>query len=633
MASRVVADLVGRVLVDRYRLLAPIGAGTSGRVYLADDVRLRRRVAVKVLQPGLADDAGFLRRFRSEAQLAASLHHPNVMAVYDWGEDDGLAFMVVELLRGGSMRALLDTGARLSSAQGAEVGGKVAEALQYAHDRGLVHRDIKPANLLFDEHGTVRVADFGLTRALAEASWTEPSGALFGTARYAAPEQAGGGPLDGRADLYALALVLVEACTGEVPVVGDTPIGTLAARTTRGIVAPPELGSLGAVIERAGRPDRADRYPDAATMAAALGDVARRLPLPEPLPLAGLGEQAHDADPTSVGLRPTGDTTVAADATRADATRADATRADTDLPYAIPVATTPRRRLPVAPFVVGGVILAAVIAAAVLLLSGGSAATVPSPTLVGRYDSVAGSTATNAGVLMKVVERRRADDPAGLVISQSPGPGAFVSKGGEIDVVVSRGPPPVPVPNVAGQSATDAQTILTQAGFVVTLDHRYDQTVPKGTVISTTPAGTTRATPGSAVKLLVSDGPAPVAVPDVSGDTFATAQQTLQAKAFTAVAQNVYSNTVPVGQAVGTSPATGVLAPYGSQITVQISQGPQPVAVPNVVGESVEQASQALQAVGLVPDVQNYGPGKPVRSEIPGAGTMVKQGSSVTLVL
>ena len=177
MAISGVADLTGRVLAGRYRLLTPIGAGASGRVYVADDVRLRRRVAVKVLHAALAGDSGFLRRFRAEAQVAASLHHPNVMAVYDWGDDD-VPFMVLELLRGGSLRALLDTGSRLSPAQAARVGQQVTGALEYAHARGLVHRDIKPANLLFDEHGILRVADFGLARALAEASWTEPEGSV-----------------------------------------------------------------------------------------------------------------------------------------------------------------------------------------------------------------------------------------------------------------------------------------------------------------------------------------------------------------------------------------------------------------------------------------------------------------------
>ena len=175
MRTSGVADLTGRVLAGRYRLVAPLGTGASGRVYAAWDVRLQRKVAVKVLHAALADDAGFLRRFGAEAQMAASLHHPNVVGVYDWGEDE-TPFMVLELLEGGSLRSILDRGDRLSPAQAAAVGRQIAAGLDYAHVRGLVHRDVKPANLLFDEHGTARVADFGLARALAEASWTEPAG-------------------------------------------------------------------------------------------------------------------------------------------------------------------------------------------------------------------------------------------------------------------------------------------------------------------------------------------------------------------------------------------------------------------------------------------------------------------------
>src|SRR5215218_11049913 len=271
MALSGLTDLAGRVLADRYRLLAPIGSGGSGRVYVADDVRLRRRVAVKVLHGALADDAGFLRRFRAEAQLAASLQHPNVVTVFDWGED-AVPFMVLELLSGGSLRGILDEGIRLTPAQAAHTGRYVATALSYAHSRGLVHRDVKPANLLFDEHGTVRVADFGLARALAEASWTEPTGALVGTARYAAPEQGTGVALDARADLYALGLVLVEAVTGNVPLVGETPFATLALRNEQSIRAPAAMGALGPVIERAGQVAPDDRYPDAPTMGAAIDD-------------------------------------------------------------------------------------------------------------------------------------------------------------------------------------------------------------------------------------------------------------------------------------------------------------------------------------------------------------------------
>ncbi|HEY9557846.1 MAG TPA: protein kinase, partial [Acidimicrobiales bacterium] len=220
-------DQVGRVLSGRYRLLAPIGTGASAQVYLADDVRLRRRVAVKLLHAALADDQTFLRRFRAEAQAAAALNHPNILAVYDWGEDDGSPYLVTEYLSGGSLRTILDAGDRLTPSQALMIGLDVTRGLEYAHRRGFVHRDIKPANLLFGDEGRLRIADFGLARALAEAAWTEPQGAVLGTARYASPEQAQGEPVDGRADVYSLGLVLIEAVDGSVPFAADTTIATL----------------------------------------------------------------------------------------------------------------------------------------------------------------------------------------------------------------------------------------------------------------------------------------------------------------------------------------------------------------------------------------------------------------------
>ena len=192
-------DLTGRVLSSRYRLINGVGMGSSGVVYSATDVNLKRQVAVKVLHRGYNADLAFLRRFRAEAQLAANLHHHNIVSVFDWGEDE-VPYLVLELLEGGSLRSMLDEGIRLTPAQACHVGMQVCAALEYSHSRSIVHRDIKPANLLFDEHGIVRVADFGLARALAEASFTEPSGAVIGTARYASPEQASGVGIDGRSD-------------------------------------------------------------------------------------------------------------------------------------------------------------------------------------------------------------------------------------------------------------------------------------------------------------------------------------------------------------------------------------------------------------------------------------------------
>lgn len=624
MVNTAVADMVGRVLAGRYRLLAPIGTGASGRVFLADDVRLRRRVAVKVLHDGLADDVGFLRRFRAEAQMAASLQHPHVVAVYDWGEDGGVPFMVLELLKGGSLRGLLDTGARLSPSQTAHVGRQVLAALRYAHTRGLVHRDVKPANLLFDEHGVARVADFGLARALAEASWTEPSGAVIGTARYAAPEQATTGAVDGRADLYSLAIVLVEACTGQVPLVGDSAISTLATRAGRGIDPPAVLGPLAPIVGQAGRPVPGDRFADASAMGRAITDAGRCLPAPAPLPLAGLGDGVEDVEPTTIG-RATRGTDVDTHGRPSDATVDDA------VPLAITV--EPGMRKSIVPVGVAVAVVAVLAAAAAAVFTGGSGATVAVPSVVGRDSNDAAKRATSAGLEMTVVERRRSDDPAGIIIEQNPPPGDFLGEGGEIEVVVSRGPPPVPLPEVAGKPVAEAQALLQQAGFVVTVESRHDENVPKDIALGTEPAGPGSVPRESAVKLFVSDGPAPVPVPDVAGKTFDEAVQILAEKRFDAVKQEEFSDTVPAGVVTRTDPTANQSAPRDSEIAVFVSKGPEIVTVPTLVGVTVEEASAQLTAVGLTPDVQNYGPGRVVRASDPAAGAQVPKGSKVTLFL
>jgi len=315
-------DQIGRVLSGRYRLIAPVGTGASAQVYLADDVRLRRRVAVKILHAALADDEAFLRRFRAEAQSAAALNHPNIVAVYDWGDDDGAPYIVTEYLSGGSLRAVLDTGVRLSQSQALMVGLEATRALDYAHRRGFVHRDVKPANILFGEDRRLRIADFGLARALAEAAWTEPQGAVLGTARYASPEQAQGQAVDGRADVYSLGLVLIEAVTGTVPFAADTTIATLMARVGKPVEVPDALGPLQKPLTRAGLPDAADR-PDAGELAIALMATAEDLPRPEPLPLATIApvvdpsEGEADRDATMLGgtrVVTAGDATTVSDA-------------------------------------------------------------------------------------------------------------------------------------------------------------------------------------------------------------------------------------------------------------------------------------------------------------------------------
>jgi eukaryotic-like serine/threonine-protein kinase len=262
------AEQVGRVLGGRYRVLSPLGSGASAEVFLGDDVRLHRRVAIKMLHPGLADDTEFMRRFEAETRAAAALTHPNLLAIFDWSgadrgdgggiRDAGPPYLITEYLKGGSLRALLDAGHRLTPSQALVVGLQVAQGLDIAHRQGLVHRDLTPGNLLFDGDGRLRVADIGLARAVAEAAMTEPSGAVPSTARYSSPEQVLGAAVNGASDMYSLCLVLVEAVTGKVPFAADTTIGTLNARRDGPVPVPDEMDALGPVLEPMGAVDPAD---------------------------------------------------------------------------------------------------------------------------------------------------------------------------------------------------------------------------------------------------------------------------------------------------------------------------------------------------------------------------------------
>jgi serine/threonine-protein kinase len=600
-------------------LLGSIGAGAGGRVYAADDVRLRRRVAVKVLHAGLSDDMGFLRRFRTEAQLAASLHHPNVMAVYDWGEDEGIPFMVLELLEGGSLRGMLDAGIRLTPSQAAHVGRQVVAALEYAHGRGLVHRDIKPANLLFDEHGILRVADFGLARALAEASWTEPAGTVLGTARYASPEQGTAGRLDGRADLYALGLVLVESVTGNVPLVADTPLGTLSIRTQESIAAPAKLGALGPVIERAGQVNPDDRYPDAPTMAAALDDVVRVLPPPGPFTLVGLGETVPDPHPTQVVMH-------------AKDPLFDQDEGTKKKPVAVPTRAAPSdtdRPRGIAPFVLGAFLILVVAGAVFALTRPSAGPTITVPNLQGIDEKAAQDKATLAGLFVSY-SRRTADDPAGMIVSQDPKAGYFLGRGDTVKLVVSKGPKPVKLPPVLMRSAAEAQAMLEQAHYVVVIERQFNETAPKEAVTATVPAG--KAPPDTTVKLIVSNGPAPVAVPNVARKSYEAAAAQIQAAKLVPARVDAFNDTVPAGQVIRTDPPAGTKAPRDSTVSVVISKGPDIVIVPDLTGKTIDVATAIAEQAGLTVTVQGaYSPGKKVKRQDWPKGTPVKRGLLVTL--
>jgi eukaryotic-like serine/threonine-protein kinase len=637
MATNGTNDLAGRVLAARYRLLAPIGTGASGRVYVAEDIRLRRRVAVKVLHSALAEDVGFLRRFRAEAQVAAALHHPNIMAVYDWGEDEQ-PFMVVELLEGGSLRTMLDRDNLLSIAQAARLGRDVADALDYAHTRGIVHRDVKPANLLFDEHGVVRIADFGLARALAEASWTEPAGAVFGTARYASPEQARGVQLDARSDLYSLALVLVESVTGRIPFGADTTIGTLAARTLQPIVAPPEMGPLQAVVERAGQIDPAERYPDAATMEAALADVIEALPRPDPLVLPGVADAA-DPHPTQAvvshatedATAPLFDQDAAAEAIAVDFPPIGSTRTlrgRLGLPPRTAQQRARQRRM------VPLVVLAAFAIATVLgtsALAQVGAAGRATPALVGIDKTAALATAKHDGLELNVVDQA-APDPKGVVLSQNPAAGDWLYGKSSVDVIVSSGPGRINTPNLVGLARDVAISTLAHAGLGYRGEHGYNQTETVGAVFQQNPPQDQLIYPGEIVVIKWSDGPPPVHVPDVHGETCPQATAQLASDFLKATCVQVNDPIVPVGHVVSTLPAAGTTQKQNTVITVKVSKGPKLILVPDVRGMLGATAAAELKGLGFRVVSPNYNRKGHVFDQNPEHGKLLAQGSTITLI-
>jgi serine/threonine-protein kinase len=660
VATSRIADSVGRVLGDRYRLIRPLGMGASAHVFVAEDVRLRRRVAIKLLHPALAGDEGFLRRFRAEAQVVASLRHPNILTVFDWGEDGGSPYLVMELLEGGSLRSLLDRAAVLSPSQAASVGADAARALDYAHRRGLVHRDIKPANLIFDDEGRVRVADFGLARALAEATWTEPTGAVVGTARYAAPEQVRGENLDSRADVYSLALVLVEATTGIVPFAADTTLGTLMGRIERPLVVSEEAGLLRPILESAGTTDPADRL-DAASLAHALDKAGAKLPPPAPLPLSNplsIGEvERDDSSPTEYPGRPrlfdhalieaeekaTDGGTPVFDAAApvevgarlATASGGPGSSTTGPSPADEPPRDPPRRRRRR---------LVAILAAIAVLIVGAAVAYAstarlfvpshPVPSLVGQTEAAARATLQPLHFHLAVSATAYSAQAVGRVIVQVPSRGKL-KEGTVVRVTVSRGPKPVPVPSLEGKTVAQATQVLSRLGLKLgSVTPTASMTVPAGQISASAP-NTGTIVPGQSVDLTVSSGKPKVQVPSLDRAalaSFASAKAALAAMGLGAAEVDGYSDMVGKGQVSGTQPAAGTTVVVGTTVTVNVSKGPHLVVIPSVFGDSVSAAAQLLANYGFSVSGVSGNPTALATGTSPPDGTTLHIGSAVEIV-
>lgn len=681
---------LGNVLGGRYRLVASLGSGASAHVFLAEDMVLQRRVALKVLQPELARDETFLRRFRAEARSVAALNHPHVLRVFDWGEDDDGPFLVLEAMEGGSLFDVLARHRHLTPSQAARIGGEAAGGLAYAHAHGVVHRDVKPANLLFDEEGRVRVADFGVAHALSGSSLTD-LGPTPGTARYASPEQAQGLPVDGRSDVYSLALVLFEAVAGSVPFLRSTPAETLRARIGASIPDDPALGLLGPLLVRAASPEL-DARPDAGGFAQALVELGRATGAGSPLPLvrrdvsgdgAYLSEDGragqHHADGSN---EPWGDDTMAVplgDATAELTTVAPQLSAppahgatagpgappgprapvigfqlpNTGEPTATlvvrpagaarpPTQGTRRERRPRRwPWVTAVAVLVAVILAAAgyeIDTRGVFTASHAVPSVVGTTLASARRAISAEHFHVKVEPAVTSlHVPAGTVVHQTPAAGRRLKEGSTVAVVPSKGLPSVSVPVLSSDLTCSLARQLLSAAHLrahCPATSVYSSTIPYGNVVSWAYHGKARpssAPYGAVVAVTVSKGLRPVTLPALAGQTWGQAKATLTSDGLAVKEMLVYSTTVASGTVISTTPPTGSSASVGSTVSVVVSQGSQYVRVPTVVGDTVPVATSGIQAAGLSV-AADYGPATGVVfTSDPLAGQRVKIGTAVAL--
>ncbi len=608
----------GDVFANRYVIERHIARGGMADVYLARDEVLDRRVAVKVLFAEFARDPSFVERFRREAQSAAALNHASIVGIYDWGQEHGTYFIVMEYVDGQSLRDIIRAQGPLGATQAAAISAEIADALAFAHRHGVVHRDIKPGNVLITTNGQVKVADFGIAANPADpAQGLTQTGAVMGTATYFSPEQAQGFTVDGRSDVYSLGVVLYEMVTGAAPFAADTPVAVAMKHVHEAPVrpsikvadVPPEFERIiaGAMAKNADR-----RYQTADELR---DDLVRFERGREPVgSLAGNGNN---------------DVTVAAAPLMPAPTLAHDDRSG--------------RRMGGTIVTIVGLGLLAGLLAVMLVPSlreqvfGKDKAEVPTfevpdvATGNPTYEEAAARIRGVEGANFKVerIDAENSDVEVDHVFRQNPEAGRLLAKGRTVRLYVSS--TEVTVPDLVGKQFDEAAEILRNRGLVA---ERIDVDAPAdkapGEVLSQDPAARAKVDRGTTVKLTVVKEPL-VPVPSVVGQSQAAASATLRDAGFVVELVPAPSNTVPAGQAIGTNPAVNTPLPKGSTVRLYVSTGPDTVPVPNVVGYQRDDAISTLQAQGFGVTANCGTPTATVSSQNPTGGTQVQHGSNVTI--
>lgn len=608
------------VLDKRYRLVEQIARGGMATVYRALDERLDRWVAVKVMHAMFADDPDFVARFSREARSAAQLSSPEVVAVYDQGHDTaiGVVYLVMELVLGRDLRALMSERGALPPDRALSVIEPVLSALAAAHSAGIVHRDVKPENVLLGDDGRIKVADFGLARAVEASSVTATAGLIIGTVAYLAPEQIEHGLSEPRTDVYAAGILLWEMLVGQAPVTGDTPVAVLFSHVNRDVPPPSEqvpglAPALDDLVVRATSRDPARRPLDAGAFLAEVRALR--------------GQTGAAPNPTQAVVR---DQTLVVP--RQHTTAMPPRREDPE-PARRGLLARRRRGL---------------LAALLVLVLGVGAGVGGWWFTSGRYTDAPNvlelgqQQATNilreAGFSVQIDPDPQFDNsgtiPEGAVLDQEPDPGDRVRKNGTITLTISAGRDLRTIPTVVGLSQSKAVAALKAAGLMRGSVRGEFSEAPRGTVIDSDPAAGKQLLPGKSVSLVLSRGVEQLLVPtDLVGLIQAEAAARVKTADFVPQTKEVFSETVPAGRVVSTSPSSG-RAGRGSTITLAISQGPKPRIIPDgIVGAPADEAIRTLEKLELEVQVLGFNTGGRVLDVRPNEGSTVERGETVTLLV